>query len=235
MVARSLAMRSVVVSCVVSGALSAGCGSAGVKTVVQTVTAPSSSASAASSTPPQPSGPPDCDAAGMNAVQLKEGTCVSSGQTLVIVNKGTPAHMKTLDATLVSTNTQNSLSDNGQSATANGQFAILTITLTNKLDTPQQWHNGQAGLELATGHNSGSSYSEDFQAENGPDQNSCLWKAGSISQGIQPGESVTCDVIFDIPASASLTSTGTTLVIGNFGENDYSHPTMPVAVLRTYH
>ena len=224
----------------------AACGGT-TKTVVKTVTASASTpattiataitSTTSTTTASTPSGPPDCNAAGINSTQLKEGTCVQGGQTLVIVNKAETLHLKTLDANLVGMTTHNSLSDgSGQSAIANGKFEILTITLKNKADSPQQWQNGQAGLIVGTGSTTGSNYSEDFTAENGPDQNSCLWKAGAIgSGGIQPSESVTCDVVFDVPQSASLEATGSNLVIGNFGESDYAQPTMPVGIIRTYH
>lgn len=218
------------------------------KTVVETVTAPASGASAARATTAAPStlttaagttasGPPDCNAAGINSAQLKEGTCTSNGQTVVIVNKASSLHLKSLDANLVGTAAHDSLgSGTGQSATANGKFEILTVTLRNKLDSPQTWQNGQAILTLPTSATHNATYSEAFTAENGPDQNSCQWKAGGISSGpIQPGESITCDVIFDVPPSGSLTARGANLLIENFGESDTSNPTMPLGIVRTYH
>jgi hypothetical protein len=228
-------------------AVLAGCGgSTKVKTVVHTVApaatttaAPVSTADTSTATQPTtstPGGPPDCNAAGFNDTQLKQGTCVSKGTTLVIVNKESVLHLKSLNATLKHVATQHSLSDgNGQSATATGKFEVFTITLKNKLDTPQQWADGQARLLIATSSTAGNTYTEDFTAENGPDQNSCTWKIGSISSGIQPGESTTCDVIFDIPPNASLSTPGSTFDIENFGEADTSNPTLPVGIIRTYH
>jgi hypothetical protein len=45
---------------------------------------------------------------------------------------------------------------------------------------------------------------------------------------------VTCDVIFEIPASADPTASGSTLGIANFGD-DVSNASQPVGTIRTYH
>jgi Domain of unknown function (DUF4352) len=186
-----------------------------------------------------PSGPPDCNAAGINAQQLREGTCVDGPMTVVVVNKTSTLHLKSLDANYAGFHTQNSLRDSTGvgTATANGKFAILTITIKNTLRAPQQWQPSMAALFIpTTSTGSGNSYSEDFNAESGADQNSCLWKTGSAAHGgLQPGASVTCDVVFDIPASADPAARGSGLDIANFGE-DVSNPSrQPVGIIRTYH
>src|SRR5438128_821891 len=63
-------------------------------TVFQTVTAQASTSSTTSATAAAatPSGPPDCGAAGINPTKLKEGTCTTNGQTIVVVNKGSTLH-----------------------------------------------------------------------------------------------------------------------------------------------
>jgi hypothetical protein len=120
----------------------------------------------------KPSGPRECGAAGIDSAQLNEGTCISNGQTIVVVNKASTLHLKTLDANLLGSSTHNSLSSGGgQSAVANGKFVSFTITVKNKLDSPQQWQNGQALLSIPTSATHSAVYTENFTAENGPDQN----------------------------------------------------------------
>jgi hypothetical protein len=215
------------------------CGNSGnVGTVVRTMTAPPVTVTAApTATTSASSASRDCDALGINYKQLKEGTCVSGGKTISVVNKSSTVHLSSLDAALNGFYTQASLGDSsGSGAPASGKFVILSITIKNKLHTPQQWQNGQASLFIAMSTSAGNSYSESFAAENGPDGNSCLSKSGALSGGFQPGLAITCDVVFDVPADASLGSRGSTLDIANFGGTDLTNPSQPVlGLIRTYH
>jgi hypothetical protein len=172
-----------------------------------------------------PSGPRDCNAAGINAQQLREGTCVAGAQTVVVVNKTGTLHLKSLDAKYVGFH-------------RNGKVAALTITITNRLHMAQQWQPSMAALFIpgtTTGAGNSSNYLENLDADTG-DQNSCLDKTGTAPNGgLQPGASVTCDVVFDIPANADPAASGSGLDIANFGE-DVSNPSrLPVGIIRTYH
>jgi hypothetical protein len=186
-----------------------------------------------------PSGPPDCNAAGINAEQLREGTCVDGPMTVVVVNKTSTLGLKSLDAKYVGVHVEKSLRDStgAARATANGTFATFTITIKNKLDAPQRWQGSMAALFIATtSTGAGTSYSESVNAESGADRNSCLWKTGTAAHGgLQPGASVICDVVFDIPASVDPAARGGGLDIANFGE-DVSNPSrQPIGIIRTYH
>lgn len=172
-----------------------------------------------------PTGPPDCNAAGINDQQLREGTCVSGANTVVVVNKAGTLHLESLDAKLVALH-------------RNGTSAILTIAIKNKLRTPERWQHTMANLYVAgTDSGAGNSpfYGENLDAETG-DQNSCLWKTGTAAKGgLQPGASATCDLIFDIPAGADPAGRDSGLYIANFGE-DVSNPSrLPTGIIRTYH
>jgi hypothetical protein len=144
--------------------------------------------------------------------------------TVVVVNKTSTLHLKSLDAHYAGFH-------------RHGRFAIATITITNKLGAPQQWQHTQAALLVpAAGAGTGIHpfFVESLRAET-RDQNSCLWKTGTSAHGgLQPGESVTCDVVVEIPAHAAPTSTGSGLYIANFGD-DVSNPSRPVGIIRTYH
>jgi hypothetical protein len=164
---------------------------------------------------------PDCNAAGIDSQQLREGTCVVGGASIVVVvNKTSTLRLKSLNARYIGLR-------------RHGNLATFTITVKNKLATPQLWRSRQAALFIPdTG--SGPNYLENFDAED-RDPNSCLWRVGTAGNGgLQPGASVTCDVIFEIPANADATAPGSTLGIANFGD-DVSNASQPVGNIRTYH
>lgn len=168
---------------------------------------------------------PDCNAAGINLQQLREGTCVVGGASIVVVvNKTTTLRLKSLNARYLGFR-------------RHGTLATFTITVKNKLATPQLWRLRQAALFIpasGAGAGGGPNYLENFDAET-RDPNSCLWRVGTAGNGgIQPGASVTCDVIFEIPANTDPTAPGSTLGIANFGD-DVSNASQPVGTIRTYH
>lgn len=169
------------------------------------------------------SGTPDCNAAGINAQLLREGTCLQNAMTVVVVNKSSTLHLKSLDAIYGGFH-------------RDGKFAIATITIRNELGHPQRWQHTQAAWFIPSGSAAGNHpfYVENLDAETG-DQNSCLWKTGTAANGgLQPGESVTCDVVVEVPASADPAGSGSDLYIGNFGD-DVSNALQPVGIIRTYH
>jgi hypothetical protein len=170
-----------------------------------------------------PSSLADCNAAGINLQQLREGTCLENAETVVVVNKTSTDHLKSLDASY-------------RGLHSHGKFAIATITIKNKLDQPQRWQHTQAALFIPGGSDVGTHpfYVEDVHAEIA-DQNSCLWKTGTAAHGgLQPGDSMTCDVVIQIPASADPAGNGSGLYIANFGD-EVSNPLQPVGIIRTYH
>jgi hypothetical protein len=175
-----------------------------------------------SHTPAAPRGLPECSAAGIDAQQLREGTCVVGGASIVVVvNKTSTLRLKSLTARYV-----------GLRRAA--ELVTFTITVKNKLATPQLWRSPTQADLFIPGTGSGPNFLESFAAEN-RDPNSCVWKVGTAGNGgLQTGASVTCDVIFEIPASADPTAPGSTLGIANFGD-DVSNASQPVGTIRTYH
>jgi hypothetical protein len=64
----------------------------------------------------------------------------------------------------------------------------------------------------------GKSYTEDFHAENQADAQSFV----TNNSAIQPGESTTGDLVFDVPPAAAARATNDprdVLIIGNFGDD----------------
>jgi hypothetical protein len=128
---------------------------------------------------------------------MREGTCTHNGITYVIVDENHPLKLHSLTASLKAIRSAKSLSGSGGSATAQGQFVVISMAIINGLPAPQkldQRHTQQFGLIL-----DGAVFTEDVGAETGADPRSCL--AGTTA--IQPGKSNTCDAIFDVPPSSA--------------------------------
>lgn len=161
-----------------------------------------------------PSGPPACS----GPVFQTASTCVLNGGTTVKIARGTATlHLKTLDAQVVGIRTASTVANSGISATANGVFLIIAIKVTNKASAPETFDGGgfsqQTSLEL-----NGSTYTEDFHAENEADPQSFV----TNNSPVQPGESVTGDLVYDVPPSKASTATSSpraVLLIGNFGDD----------------
>lgn len=175
-----------------------------------------------------------CDAKGINSTQLNEGSCSANGYHYTVVNSNSTLKLKTLSAHLEAVKTADSVSSGyGQTAVAHGRFVIVTLLVLNRLDSPQTF-GGVGQQQTALTLRGKAIYSEDFDAENQADQNSCISKDGS---SVQPGESTTCDVIFDVPSNRidQLATVGN-LVVANFGD-DLSGPeaVRTYGIIRTYH
>jgi hypothetical protein len=96
--------------------------------------------------------------------------------------------------------TTSSLSDSSgvASAHANGIFLIITLKATNTGNTPQTAEQAGSSLFALSPLTSQAVYTESFQAENQADPQSFI---SNDTTPIQPGESQTGDVVFDVPPS----------------------------------
>lgn len=208
----------------------AGCGGGG--THRDKTTAPATSA-ATGATTATTAGSTDCDAHGINPTGMREGTCTHAGITWVIVDENHTLKLKTLWAHLTGVRIAKDLTSTTAATTANGDFVIASVTITNKLHLPQMFDGGgaqQAGLIL-----DGGVFKEALAAERQADASSCLKLASSIA----PGQSETCDVIFDVPAhaAADLGKHGSgDLYVVNFGA-DLAGSALPqkIGQIRLYH
>jgi hypothetical protein len=152
----------------------------------------------------------------------------------VIVNKGTTLHLRSLDATLEGFRQSPSLGPSGPRAPAHQKLAVFSIKLTNRLGTPQHWQANEAVLFISTSKGTGNTYAEDAAVEGGPGSNACLTKISPTTAGIRPGASISCELVFAVPASANAAAFGSTLDIANFGHSE-GDPSQPVGVIRTFH
>ena len=175
----------------------------------------------------------DCNALGINPAGMREGTCTHGGITYVIVDEDHTVKLRTLWGSLTGIHTTKSLISDTAAATGHGDFLVATLSITNKLGDLQTFdraHAQQAGVIL-----DGTVYKEDVGGENA-DPNSCLRQKGGP---IRPGDTLTCDVIFEVPVSAAadLGKHGSgDLYLANFG-SDLSRSILPSTVgqIRLYH
>jgi F0F1-type ATP synthase assembly protein I len=116
----------------------------------------------------------------------------------------------------VSMTTAPSVSNESSTAKAHGTFVIVTVEVSNREHSAQEWKSEQSELLV-----NGSTYEEAFDAENGKDQHSLLWETG-FSNKLQSGETRTGDLVYDLPDSAlhALEHEGGLVAIRAFGEEN---------------
>lgn len=222
-------MRTVGLLALLAAAASASaCGSTTVKTVVKTVDGGAPAVTTATTTTTTTADDGSCEALGMNGEQHKEGTCTEKGVTLTIMDTGHEARLHTLAVVFNGCSPANTVSaGDGIDATAHGTFALCSLTVRNRSDGPQTFAGAGASQTMLV--IDGKRFSEAFDAENQADQRSFMSQDGDI----QPGESRTGDVIYDLQPRfmKDLGTTGNLYVV-NFGDDISSATT--AAVLRTY-
>lgn len=205
----------------------AGCGGTSRKTSTTSAkTAPTTATTAAGA-----SGT-DCNTLGINPTKMREGTCTHAGVTFTIVDENHTLKLSTLWASLDSVRSSTSLPE-GPTNAAGGKFVRASVTITNKLPATQGFDHAntqQAALNLG-----GILFKEDVSAEAAA-SNSCPARGRA---GIRPGKSITCELVFVVPAAAAaqLGKHGSgDLYLVNFG-SDLSGSVVPQAIgqIRLYH
>jgi hypothetical protein len=166
--------------------------------------------------------PPDphaCETKGIVPIDpsTPTGKCTTEGNRFTVVSQNGELKTKSMVATFGGIRTTDSISDPDafDTATAKGTFVIISLSLTNRLSSPADIGSDQTSLVLANGKQ----YSEDFDAENGIDQQSLLWK--STEGGLQPDGTLSGDVVFDLPPKAlrTLQKRGGALVLSELGDD----------------
>jgi hypothetical protein len=219
----------------------AGCGTTKTRTIIKTVSSPTT-ASATTSSLSEPTtesktttsqnasgGPDECKVAGIDSQHLNQGTCTENGLTFNVVNRGTELTLAEMNARYEGYTTTNAINKPTGTTVAQGVFVIIKLSVMNKLDRPARFDaNSEATLLLLGGR----VYTEDFNAENNPNLASFVWE----SEAIQPGNWLTGAVVFDIPTSmVSDLNTDGNLDVRQFSDEGEEHPTHTIGVFRTYH
>lgn len=174
------------------------------------------SGSTASSPPPtttEASGPPNC----REATVATASTCELEGTTVLVAHGHGEVRLSTLAARIEGIRTTSSFSSGVGTTTAHGVFLVISLHVANMASTPQVFDGvGEKQVALSVSKHY---YSESFEAENESDRQSFI----TNEEPIQPGESKTGDLVFDVPSSVvnevqALPESG--LFIGNFGDNE---------------
>lgn len=146
-----------------------------------------------------------------------------------IVSKGKTLKLEELEATLVSYAVTDTVSDEFDTRRADGKFITATVTIKNRLSSPQQVDPEEHFALVIDGEE----FTPDFDAMNyaGGDES---WLSVGLD-GLQPGTPKTGTVTFDVsPEAAASAADGTLLVVqfsdaSGFGDEE---PGLPVAGLK---
>jgi hypothetical protein len=171
-----------------------------------------------------------CDALGINSEQLEEGSCTVKGQDVVVVNKDSTLKLDQLTARLVDISTADTLQGSSFGPkSASGVFVVARLEITNTTNKPQTYDSFGEATALNLGRDV---YTEDFNVENGTATDSFVWR----SKELQPHESMTGSLVYDVPASAvGHLETDGYLSVGNFRDDSGAQRPKQLGVIRTYH
>ncbi len=194
-----------------------GCGTT--KTVTEKTPPPAASVTTPSTTTTTTAaaGPTPCATANI-AHGTTTGSCtLKAGVVVHYAPRSMPLHLKTLIARVVGVRGASTVSNGSNiTSTANGQYLIVTLSITNIMSSPASF-DGVGGNQTMLEADE-KTYTEAFKAENEADPNSFV----TNNESIQPGESKTGDVIFDLPPSIIKKVLGGEkggVFIGNFGDD----------------
>jgi hypothetical protein len=140
--------------------------------------------------------------------------CTTAGVKTVFVARRTMLVLSSMRVQVTGTRTTKTLVDQSDGVTfahakAQGTFAIVTLRITNETHQPQLFDEAsQAELQIGVNQYSSSLNGEDADAG-----------TQGLDDQIQPGESATGDIVFDVPTSAiSGFTLHSALLLANFNQ-----------------
>jgi Domain of unknown function (DUF4352) len=135
----------------------------------------------------------------------------STTSNLKTAGRGQWLKLTTLHAKIEHVSIQHQMGSDLGVKVAHGKFVVISLSVTNHSNSPQRFDG--MGDETALVLANQKTYSERFDVGNGYDQNSFGWN----SDDIQPDQTATHDLIFDVPANAVVS--GAHLGVLNFGDD----------------
>lgn len=157
-------------------------------------------------------GPPSCTSTGYAGSSCTAG----DGLVLALAHGRGSLRLPGLRAHVVGVSTRKSTSNGRFSATAKGEFVIITLQVTNLTDAAQSFSGLATQTQLRVGLGT---YSESFAAENGATAGTFI---DPTAIPIKPGKSETGKLIYDVApgvASAITTNPSAGLIVGKFGDD----------------
>jgi Domain of unknown function (DUF4352)/Protein of unknown function (DUF2510) len=144
------------------------------------------------------------------------------------VSKGKTLKLEELEATLVGYELSDTVSDEFDTRRADGKFVTLTVTVTNRLSSPQTL-DPQEHFSLVI---DGQEFTPDFDAMNyaGGDKS---WLDIGLND-LQPGTAKTGTVTFDVSPKAAKSAAEGTLLLVQFSDASAfdEEPSLPIAGLK---
>ena len=211
-------MRTIAALAAVAGLAFAGCGGSGTKTVTVAKTNTTTTQTTLTEDPFCENGKDTQNGSPCTPQSTDTTTTDSTPSNVVHADVGKTVKLDSLSAKIENVSIQHSFSSDTGTSTAKGKYVQVTLRVTNRANAPQEFDSTGDQTTLVLANNK--SYTEDFDAENGNDQGSCVWKS-SDGGGLQPDQSTVCNVDFDIPAHA--VASFSHLGILNFGDDVQSY------------
>jgi len=168
----------------------------------------------------------DCEVLGIDRKGLREGTCITQGQSVKITNRDHALTLPQMNVRLNSIEAVSSIHREYESPLV-GSYVIANVSITNKLDDPVEVDASDMFSLSVEGKTS----NPNFNAMNNGDN-------PLIYEEIQPDETATGDVIFKVAASHvdGLAKDGNLSVLQFSDADAFSDkPEHTIGVFRTYH
>ncbi|WP_155891956.1 DUF4352 domain-containing protein [Conexibacter woesei] len=199
---------------------------AAASTTPATATAPSTTATTTATRTTTASGkPPVCS---QKVTDTLQGTCVKGDVRLTVTGRAHPLVLKTLKVRYKRLRVAaGTASSDGVHATATGAFVIVSVAVTNRTNSPQEFRG--AGDETATLVVDNRQYTQDTHAATEADDASFMFQMKTI----QPDEAQTGDLVFDVPEArvAAIKDHGV-ILFADFGRGADENP--PLGAIRLY-
>ncbi|HEX6116263.1 MAG TPA: DUF4352 domain-containing protein [Solirubrobacterales bacterium] len=169
------------------------------------------------------------DEGGLESVLGSGGTCSAAGTEYVVADYGEELELDTLTAKIDAIEETGTVRGDylKPRRSKNGVYAVATLSITNPGNGTQLFDDFGEQARLVAGTQT---FSEPFNVLNGVATDSFLWQAKKI----KPGDTVSGDVVFDIPEAAAeeLDANGAVQVL-NFGDEGNLRRADQIGLLRT--
>ena len=162
----------------------------------------------------------DCDLKGITAGPRREGACVARGVRITVANRAHVLRGKDYDARILNVRTTRALHTRSGELRAHGRFVIVRLSIKNTVAAPHEFDRASDLVFLLVDKKY---FGESREAERNP----ALSPFRSRSTALQPDETATGTVVFDVPVepAKNLNARGSNLIFVNFSDEAKRFPT----------